>query len=239
MMKKTLIFSKEILFIEFFIREYKFYGKGSTRTQLPPDSFFYTGRSKVHGYKDSVSVSPFLMGFNDNIPYLSHGLLEEDQLKIFKENANVVYFASEEYVDDENRWWRGQSRFMSNKTGLQGNQGQLPYANFKSIAPFGFSIENVDKEGRIETNFPRKNIPLYINVGQTLCFLCRREERGDGEWYSPNINLVMFVKNHGFHNHIAFRSQIDINRFNTENMLCNEEFSVRDFRKSSLDYELG
>lgn len=79
-----------------------------------------------------------------------------------------------------NRWWKGQSRVLSNKTGLQGNQRQLPYANFKSIAPFGFTIENVDQSGQIETSFPRKNIPLYINVGQTVCFLCRKEEMENG-----------------------------------------------------------
>lgn len=238
-MKKPLVFSREILFIEFLIREYRFYGKGNVRAQLPSDSFFYTGKSKAHSYKENVDILPPLIGFDNNVPYLSQNILEEYQQKIFNGNTNIVYFASEEYVDKDNCWWRSQSRLMSNKTGLQGNEGQLPYANFKSISPFGFSIENVDQKGQIETTFPRKNIPLFINVGQTLCFLCRREERGDGEWYSPNINLVLFVKNYGLHNDIAFRSQIDINRYNTENMLCDGLFSIRDFRKSSLDYELG
>lgn len=238
-MNKDLIFSDEILFIEFFIREHRFYGKGNSRPKLPPDSFFYTGRSKSCGIKGCDDIAPSLIGFEDDMPYLSESILEDDLRKIFKDNANVVYSASEEYVDDLNRWWKGQSRMMSNKTGLQGNQRQLPYANFKSIAPFGFTIENVDQSGQIETSFPRKNISLYINVGQTVCFLCRKEERGDGEWYSPNINLVLFVRNYGFHKHIAFRPQADINRFNSQNMLCNRPFSIRDFRKSALDYELG
>ena len=65
-MNKNLIFSDEILFIEFFIREHRFYGKGNSRPKLPPDSFFYTGRSKSCGVKGCDDIAPSLI---QNIDY--------------------------------------------------------------------------------------------------------------------------------------------------------------------------
>lgn len=236
-MKQPLVFSKKILFIEFFIREFRFYGKGSVRAELPPDAFFYTGSSKATAFRGDA-CSPNI-GFESDVPFVSDSIREDLLTKIFKDNTNIVCAVSEEYVDKDNRWWKGQYKLTSNKIGEQGNQGQLPYANFKSIAPYGFNIIDINEDGRVETNFPNQNITLSIEKGQTLCFLCRREERGDGEWYTPNLNLVLFVKNHGLHGTITFRSQVDIDRIVDNNKLCNDKFSLRDFRKSALNFELG
>ncbi len=236
-MKQPLIFSQNILFIEFFIREYKFYGKGRARVKLPSDSFFYTGSSKAVGYK--YETPPPLIAFDKEKPFLSENITDEIITKLFKENTNIVCSINGESVDTNNTWFRTEHKLTSNKTGIKGNQGQLPYSNLKSIAPYGFSILNIDSNETIKTNFPRENIILDIDKGQTLCYLCRKEEKGDGEWYSPNINLVLFVKNHGLHDHIEYRSQTDINRIANTNQLCLEKFDIRDFRKSSLNFELG
>ncbi|MDU1891596.1 MAG: hypothetical protein E6767_12990 [Dysgonomonas sp.] len=233
MKNSNYYFSKRVLLIEFLIREQKFYGKGNVRTTLPPDSFFYTGKSKADGY-----ASP-LICFDDNKPYLLKEITEEKFNKIFTENTNIVCSTSEEYVDKNNKWHRSTDELKSNKTNQNGNQGQFPYHNFKSISPYNFNIVNIDEDGKIETNFPNEQISLFIEVGQTLCFLCRREEYSFGEWYYPNLNLVLFVKNYGWHDNIEFRSQKDIDRLSLESQLCNGKFDLRDFRKSSMKYELG
>ena len=93
MKNSNYYFSKRVLLIEFLIREQKFYGKGNVRTTLPPDSFFYTGKSKADGY-----ASP-LICFDDNKPYLLKEITEEKFNKIFTENTNIVCSTSEEYVD--------------------------------------------------------------------------------------------------------------------------------------------
>ncbi|MDR3060116.1 MAG: hypothetical protein LBU84_18505 [Prevotella sp.] len=232
-MKQPLIFPHKVLFIEFFIREYRFYGKGTVRTTLPHDAFFYTGPSKAQGF-----LVPYI-AYDSGKPFLSESIPDELCSKLFKDNTNVVCSVTGEYPDKNNVWHKGYEKLSSNKTGMQGNQGQLPYVNFKSIAPYGFNLLDVNPEtGDVTTDFPRNNIILDIKTGQTLCFLCRCEERGDGEWYTPNVNLVLFVKNYGLHDHIRFLSQKDINRI-AEKQLCDEKFALRDFRKSSLDFELG
>ena len=233
MMKQPLIFPDKILFIEFFIREYRFYGKGIERTTLPHGAFFYTGPCKAQEYS-----TPYI-AYNSGKPFLSESIPDELCTKIFKDNTNVVCSVTGEYPDKNNIWHKSIDKLSSNKIGIKGNQGQLPYANFKSIAPYGFNLIGVNHEtGDITTDFPRDNIILNIKTGKTLCFLCRREERGDGEWYTPNVNLVLFVKNHGLYDHIDFKTQVDINRM-AEKQLCDENFDLRDFRKSSLRFELG
>lgn len=224
--------SKKILFVEFLVRANRFYGKGSVRTTLPHDAFFYTGLSKADGL-----FVPHI-AYDNGKPYVLSEIPQDLYAKIFKDNTNIVCSVTEEYLDKSNIWHKGQADLSSNKTGINGNQGQLPYANFRSIAPYGFNIIDIDDAGTIQTDFPRDGIVLEIGVGQTLCFLCRREERGDGEWYIPNLNLVLFVKNHGLHDTLEVKSQRDINRM-AEWQLCNEKFSLRDFRKSSLNFELG
>lgn len=231
-MKPPFTFSKKVLFIEFLIREQRFYGKNTVRTTLPPDSFFYTGRSKAEGYSNP------LLGFDGNTPYLSNDITEEKFNKIFTDNTNIVCSISEENVDKDNRWHKAENRLKSHKTNQNGNKGQFPYHNFKSIAPYGFNILDVNDMGEIKTDFPNNQVHLDLKVGQTLCFLCRQEEYSFGEWYYPNLNLVLFVKNYGWHNDIQYRSQKDIDRISSENLICNGKFNLRDFRKSHLIFQL-
>ena len=77
-------------------------------------------------------------------------------------------------------------------------------ASVASFAPYGFNINQCDDDGTLWTNFPRPHIKLKIAPGKTACFLCRREELLFGydeahNHYQPNLNLVLFVKNHGLH----------------------------------------
>lgn len=235
-MENTIYFIKPTLFIEFFVRAYVFHGKGTVRTKLPPDAFFYTGKSKAI----NRSIQPsYLLAFEKNKPYLSKNILDKEKDKIFNENTNIVASISEESINSKNLWYLESPKLISNKVGINGNKGQLPYHNFASIAPYGFNVLDIDQNEVIMTNFPRKEVILKIPKGHTVCFLCQRLERGDGEWYSPNINLVLFVKNYGLFDKIDIIAQADISRIASNKFIFNDKFEVRDFRKSSLNFELG
>ncbi|NDV97423.1 hypothetical protein D0T84_21350 [Dysgonomonas sp. 521] len=233
MKHQPILFPKKILFVEFLVRDYRFNGKGTVRTTLPHDAFFYTGPSKA-GYSTSSSI-----GFDSGKVFVSDELPDAIISKVFKENTNIVCSIADEALHNDNTWTRHPNRLSSNKTGFNGNQGQLPYANFKSIAPYGFNITDIDENGTLITDFPRANIYHSIETNQTLCFLCRREERGDMDWYTPNVNLVLFVKNHGLHDRVDFLPQQDIDRIVNNNQLSSGKWSLRDFRKSCLNFELG
>lgn len=232
-MLKEITFSKPVLFLEFFVRDYRFYGKGTVRTELPKEAFFYTGASKAV-YREK---SPRLLCFKDDVPFLSESVMDDAVNKLFKENTNVVSVVSGDYFSD-GMWFRDNNRIFSNKTGLNGNTGQLPYANFQGMAPYNFNIKEVLSDGTLQTDFPRKEIQLAIKPRQTLCFLCHQVERGDGEWYSPNVNLVLFVRNYGFFDKVAFVRQEEIDRMDDAG-ITRTNIHIRDFRKSSLNFELG
>ncbi len=234
-MEKSIYFKNPVLFLEFFVRDYVYSGRGTVRTELPSGAFFYTGKSKAINRSSPLSS---LLVFDDDTPFLSKEIPEELKNKIFKQNTNIVASITGESVNKQNIWYLDKSHLISNKVGLNGNKGQMPYHNFASISPYGFNILDIDENATLTTNFPREEVVLTIKKGQTLCFLCRRDERGDGEWYTPNVNLVMFVKNYGLFDKIDILPQIDIDRITT-NLLCSEKADIRDFRKSSLNSQLG
>jgi len=235
-MQNSISFEKPVLFLEFFVRDYVFHGKGIIRTELPPDAFFYSGKSKAINRSNPPSS---MIAFGDNIPFLSKNISEDLKNKIFKENTNIVASIGGESVDKQNIWHLDEPRIISNKFGLNGNNGQMPYHNFASISPYRFNVLDIDEQENVITNFPREEVTLKIKKGQTLCFLCHRMARGDGEWYTPNVNLVLFVKNYGLFDKIDIVPQIDADRIAMNNMLCDGKFDIRNFRKSGLNFELG
>lgn len=235
-MDKYISFKYPTLFLEFFVRDCVFFGKGTVRTELPPDAFFYTGKSKAVNRSSPPSSS---LAFDNNIPFLSKNIPEDLKNKIFKENTNIVACVGGESVDKQNIWHLDEPQLISNKFGLNGNNGQIPYHNFASLSPYRFNVLDVDEDEALTTTFPREEVPLKIKKGQTLCFLCHRMARGDGEWYSPNVNLVLFVKNYGLFDKIDIIEQVDVDRIAMNNMLCDGKFDIRDFRKSGLNFELG
>ncbi|GAB1437533.1 hypothetical protein MASR2M36_02660 [Providencia sp.] len=85
---KQLNLSSPVLFLEFFVREFSFFGKGITRTQLPEDAFFYMGASKasryryferVHGKFIQRDKCPQEWGFNTYQPVISSQMSQEQQ----------------------------------------------------------------------------------------------------------------------------------------------------------------
>lgn len=232
-MINEILFSHPVLFLEFFVREYRFLGKGTVRTELPKDAFFYTGQSKAV----NKGLYHQTLCFKDDIPYLSGNISEEVRLKLFKDNTNIVFSVGGECLDKDNIWHLVESKVLSNKSNLNGNSGQLPYANFKGLAPHNFNIVDVMPNSAVFTDFPRGEILFSIEKGQTLCFLCRQDERGDGDWYTPNINLVLFVRNYGFFDKIDCVAQGEIDRMDSA-AITRGKISLRDFRKSKFNFEL-
>ncbi|MDM6802265.1 hypothetical protein, partial [Escherichia coli] len=113
-------------------------------------------------------------------------------------------------------------------------------ASVASFAPYGFNINQCDDDGNLWTNFPRPHIKLKIAPGKTACFLCRREELLFGydeahNHYQPNLNLVLFVKNHGLHKDVYLKSHDDKSEYDSR-ILCNEKFTTYDFRKNRSRY---
>ncbi|SQI36644.1 Uncharacterised protein [Leminorella richardii] len=232
---------RPVLFLEFFVREVTFHGQGTVRTQLPRDAFFYTGVSKAarylyHRHRQTSHSGTRALSFINGLPTLSRGIDRLDEERWFSANVNTALAISGEYLYQD-EWVRSENQLKTNK--YAGDCIELQYANVSSLTPYGFNLLKADPDGSLWTSFPRKTVPLKIHPQETLCFLCRREEFDFEGWgYQPNLNLVMFVKNHGFHQEIRYASQKDIDAYDSA-ALCLENVSLRDFRKSRLKYELG
>lgn len=238
------------LFLEFFVREFTFYGKGTTRATLPEDAFFYTGKSKALTYrffKLSSSIprqsviqlsSPIYLSFTNNGPVLSNAI-KNNTFKdhLFTPNTNAVISIAKEYFF-EGQWFRHENQLKSNK--YSGEYPDFMYANARSITPYGFNISNVSENGTFWTEFPRPEVSLSLEVGKTLCFLCcrRQYEYYAMETMQPNLNLVMFIKNHGFHQKLHYIPEHEVNQYDSKS-LCLEKFMLKDFRKNRLKYQLG
>ena len=235
---EEIMLDHKVLFLEFFVREFSFNGKGTVRTTLPPDAFFYTCPSKAMNTIEShyphasiKDIEPPGIGFNDqNILIKSKDVFD----KITHPHAQAVLaIGGEFYARDA--WFRNKNKVIVHKTATE--YDSLKYATVKGSAPCGFDVWSVAEDGTVTTTFPRSDVNLEIAPAQTLCFLCRREEREDFDWYQPNLNLVMFVKNHGLHDNILFDAKRVMQYDHAS--LCLGSFLVRDFRKSKLKFDLG
>lgn len=241
-----------ILFLEFFIREVTFRGKGKVRATLPADANFYSGESKAQRYhatpgnrwsdhawdmcqQDLLKLpsSPTPLTFINNYPALCftdqpNKLVEQWRAS----DTHIVFIMSGEFLFNA-EWIRRE---------VQLKTCRHPEST-ASFAPYGFNISMIGEKGAIWTQFPRPEISLKIAPEETACFLCRREEYLFGydeahNHYQPNLNLVMWVKNYGLHQSAHCVSQSEIRRIDSS-ALCREDFTIRDFRKNRSKYQLG
>ena len=228
----TFHLSNPTLFLSFFIRKVEFWGKGTVRTTLAEDAFFYTGPSKTEALTDRV-----LLGFDQNQPFVSTNLTAEQKAHWFSSQTNaIVSIAGEQFIDG--KWIRTENEVMINQTTSE-VEG-LMYGIIRKIAPYGFNVLSVQNDGTVVTNFPREEVQLTIEPLQTICFLCQRQEYKPTSWGRniPNLNLVLFVKNYGLHRQITIKSPTELTS-QDGSMFCHEPFAIRDFRKSKLKFELG
>lgn len=244
-------FSSPKLVLEFFVREFYFVGKGTLRTQFPKDAFFYQGRSKALEYRylervhkkyvKRTQCEPELIIKPDSLLFSSE-LNPELFAKITKPQTNTIMKISGDYLykekdEEQYRWYFQQDEIKTNS--YSGESSQLKYENICSLAPHHFNIEAINDEGALITNFPRKSLSLTLNKGETACFICRREEYGADYSYQPALNLVMWVKNHGFYSDYQ---QLKPTKLIQEQAI--EPFYMKparefDFRNSKLRFELG
>lgn len=246
---EKLQFSHSKLVLEFFVREFSFNGKGILRTQLPKDAFFYTGLSKAKEYRYLERVHNRYVIRTQEKPQLvikPDALLFSSEIdpalfaKINKTTTNTIIKIGGDYLcecDGQYNWYFSPNKIKTNI--YSGNNATLNYSNVRSLAPYQFNIEEVKSNGTIVTNFPRESISLSIVAGETARFICRREEYSFGDDYEPSLNLVMWVKNHGFYSDYQL---IRDSLLETESVI--EPFYIQparefDFRKSKLRFELG
>ena len=243
---KQLSLSSPVLFLEFFVRKFSFFGKGSTRAQLPEDAFFYMGTSKASRYRYFERVhEEFIQrdkclqewGFNAYQPVISSQRSQEKQQIWQSPSTRAIMKLTGEYFH-ENEWVRAKSETKVAK--YSGDCDALMFENIQSLAPYYFDVHSVSELGDITTHFPRKTVPLMIKAGESVCFLCRREEYEFIGWggKQPNLNLVMWVKNYGFHSQLPICEQTIIDGYDGA-QLIEQEYKIRDFRKSHLRFELG
>ncbi|WP_193017470.1 hypothetical protein [Proteus sp. FME41] len=244
-------FSSPKLVLEFFVREFYFFGKGTIRTQLPKDAFFYQGLSKAQEYRyfervhkqyvkrrysdSELIIKPELLLFSSEIE-------SEGFTKITKPETNTIIKIGGDYLYKENEgaeyhWYFQKNEIKTNR--YSGENTSLKYENIRGLAPHHFNIEAVNDNGTIITNFPRKSLSLTLNQGETACFICRREEYGYSYSHEPALNLVMWVKNHGFYSHYQ---QLRPTQLKAEQAI--QPFYIKparefDFRNSKLRFELG
>lgn len=220
------------LILAFFVRKVEFWGKGTVRTQLPEDAYFYTGPSKA-----VESVSPAWLAFDGNQPCVSTNFLTQLDTTEFRGKINAMLSIDGEALVD-GKWIRSANEAKINP--VVSEIDGLNLAMIRTVAPYGFNVLSVEDDGTIITNFPREDVPLAIAPFQTVCFLCRREEYKPASWgrSTPNLNLVLFVKNYGFHKQVAIKSDVALEALPSV-MLCDEPLFIRDFRKSKLRFQLG
>ncbi|HGN1706786.1 TPA: hypothetical protein ACKRTE_002673 [Providencia rettgeri] len=238
--------SSPVLFLEFFVREFTFFGKGTTRAQLPEDAFFYMGTSKANRYRYFESVhGEFILrdkcqqewGFNTHQPIVSSKISQDQQHSWLSPSTRAIIKMTGEYFH-ENEWVRAKNKTKIVK--YSGDCDALMFENIQSLAPYHFDVHSVSELGDITTHFPRKTVPLVIKTGESVCFLCRREEYEFAGWggKQPNLNLVMWIKNYGFHRQLPICEQTILDRYDGAH-LVEQEYKIRDFRKSRLHFELG
>ncbi|QAV23950.1 hypothetical protein [Proteus hauseri] len=242
-------FSSPKLVLEFFVREFYFFGKSTIRTQLPKDAFFYMGLSKAQEYRYFECVhKKYVKRSTDNSELIikPDNLLLSSQInpellaKIDKPETNTLIKIAGDYLykeDDQYRWYAQKNEIKTNS--YSGENTKLKYENIRSLAPHHFNIEAVESNGSIITNFPRKALSLTISKGETACFICRREEYGYSYSSEPALNLVMWVKNHGFYSDYQLIKNSVLHQKQAIAPFYMSSAREFDFRKSKLRFELG
>lgn len=239
--------SRPTLFIEFFVREVSFQGKGNQRTMLPSDAFFYTGPSKAISWtfwqqnsiraqkmgverwqkKRQTTPPPPLMAFIEQRPAISASAIDQGMDKIwFTTDLAAVVCIGEEFLQ-QNEWLRLPDRVLTHRYGGEHDcfrhlhmHKQFPHDRFCHVT-------DVDTQG-VMWSIGSTPAPIKVlSPGETCCYLWRRVETSHRH---PNLNMVMFVKSYGLHEQVSIVTPEEILR-NDSSRLCEEIFTLRDFRQ--------
>ena len=221
MSNNTISLPNKSIFLDFCVIEHTLYEK---HERLPKN--FFTKENILKSIKTEFGHSELC--FFDNKPLLSVDVSTEIINKLIDPRTNII--ASIHSNKDE-------SKIIRNISSVEDRFSGLACSNFKAISPYWFSINQINSDGSIDINFPSRYLER-MEKDDTLCFYCKRMSRLDGEWFTKGVLLILFVKNYGFIDEIEFASRDHIERLsNFEDFLSNQT-KLRDFRKSSLLFEL-
>jgi len=227
MLNNTLTLSNKCLFLDFFCIEYRWHKK---HEPLPKD--FFTENTIIKSIKTEFR-QPELC-FVDNKAFLSKDTSTETIEKLTAPNTSII--ASVNSKDYESNYT--ESKIIRNTSATNNLSSGLSFANFKSVSPYHFSINKINEDESIDFNFPDRYFDT-IQKGDTFCFYCKRIPRLDGEWFTWGTLLIMFVKNYGLLDKLELIPSDRVKRMiNLENF-HSKQTKLRDFRKSSLLFELG
>ncbi|MCC6460492.1 MAG: hypothetical protein IT260_08480 [Saprospiraceae bacterium] len=247
-MKKnsSLSFTTPVLFLEFFVREVSYSGPLQS-AQFPPGVLFYSGpslagRAHLPPWRNKRSGEqrrePFAgshsLGFVENRPCLLASRQASFQAAFGDAPLDVLVLTGQERWSNEG--WERKNDVLS----ACYLYPDLPrFGGVADCAPFRFGLWLGDEPGTVLTDFPHSEVRQTLEQGQTYLFLCRQEEYIDQYYYqNPNRNLCLFVKNHGFHDHLDLVAPAELQTYDSAN-LCTEPLRLRDHRKSRFPYILG
>ncbi len=141
-----------ILFLEFFVREVTFQGKGKVRATLPADANFYTGESKAQRYHAmpgnrwsdrawdtrqqdlfTLPASPLSLSFIDNSPMLSLANQPNEIVGQWQGgHIHTVFIMAGEFLFNA-EWIRKESQVKTCKAP----------ESLSSFAPYSFNISMI------------------------------------------------------------------------------------------------
>lgn len=213
------------IFLEFYIIEHLLYKKHEPF----PKNFF----TKDHILKTiKTEFRPTELCFVNNSLFLSENTSQETIDRLVDSRTNIIASIN---TTNKNRI---DCKIIRNVSSVESRNSGLACSNFKSISPYGFSVNQINDNASIDFGFPNHHLE-NMQKDETFCFYCKRMPRGDGEWFTPGVLLIMFVKNHGLIDKIEFASKDHIERVIDIKNLYSKRNKIRDFRKSSLLFELG
>jgi hypothetical protein len=214
-------FKNKVLFVEFFVRSVAFYGKDKA-SKIPPKTLHYLGKSlskkiryydiKARSFKDNFEK---FFGFKDGKPVVKEG--NEHKIEAYDHAKGFCLVAREYYNLEKKEWFRSSDEIVT-----------------RCCLPDNFRILSVDNKGNFITDFPRGRTSIPVN--KTFVYLCHMTEYSPipepKEHRHPNIYLVLYIKNYGFHNKIDVLPKEKFKFIDSSNLCNDKSASIRDYRKS-------
>lgn len=225
MLNSTLFLSNRCLFLDFFCIEYRWYKK---HEPLPKD--FFLENTITKSIKTELGQSKLC--FVDNKVFICKETSPQTLKPLIAPNTNIIALVNT--INYKTRHL--ESQIIRNASPIENLFSGLSFVNFKSISPYGFSINNINEDASFEFNFPNRYHETILR-DDTFCFHCKKLPRLDGEWFTPGILLMMFVKNYGFFDQIELVPKERLSRMINYNNLPSNEVKLRNFKKSSLLFE--
>jgi hypothetical protein len=245
---QAITFPEPVLFLEFFERIVSYYGPDRS-AKFPPGTLFYKGESKaVMGHLSGNGKRTFWQSHQLILPRQnSFGFFDGKPCVLATQKRYFLEFLETNPLDAlickgyESWHDEGWVRERDSEACTRRYPDFARCAEVVNLTPYRFNIWLQDESGNLLTDFPDSEVRQTLEVGSTYLFLARQEQyERNGSWQivTPNINLCLFVKNHGLHREIRLVSESEFASYDIAD-LCKEPYRLRDHRKSRFKYMLG